>query len=90
MLKHAPAHSPVMDATSDRPSGSYPIRIAEGHILGHLGVCREAMTTSPPVLERLGSVTMVIELQDVTSTSMQGPNGGRQEAATGGARTRTG
>jgi len=38
MLKHAPAHSPVMDATSDRPSGSYPIRIAEGHILGHLGV----------------------------------------------------
>ena len=38
MLKHAPAHPPVIAATSGRPSGLHPIRLAEGHILGHLGV----------------------------------------------------
>ena len=38
MLKHAPAHPPVIAATSGRPSGLHPIRLAEGRILGHLGV----------------------------------------------------
>ena len=51
MLKHAPAHSPVMDATSDRPSGSYPIRIAEGHILGVLGGSWGYLEVSWRVLE---------------------------------------
>ena len=37
MLKHAPAHPPVIAATSGRPSGLHPIRLVEGHILGVLG-----------------------------------------------------
>ena len=39
------------------------------------------MTTSRTALELLGSVDMVIELQDVTSTSREGPNGDPQELA---------
>ena len=74
MLKHAPAHPPVIAATSGRPSGLHPIRLAEGHILGpilgHLGVLGGDDDITTGTRASLGSVNMVIDLQDVTSTSM--------------------